>query len=169
MMGGAYVLARARSLDEEHAKDRRYWWFGVLGFVFGALSSLLDRFILAPSVLGSPERPPTPEAYLLWSRIFLTAGLLVWMRMRYGDNWAILSGWRTHGALIITAAAIAVVGVYAYLLAVASAPVGPIIVLMRLQPLLVTVVGGELFHEHHLGRKILAGALMLGGVIALVQ
>lgn len=168
IMGGAWLLATVHGPGEPVPGARRHYWIvGALGFALAGVTALSDRLILSPSVMGLAEPGVEPAAWLVWSRGFTAAFLLGWMRLRYGGWSALATGWRAQGRWVALAAAVMIVGIFAYLQAVARAPVGPIVVVLKLEPLLVTLVGGSLFHEHRLNQKMMAGTLMLGGVAVL--
>ncbi len=169
ILGGTWFLAHARQRGPEaNAARTRYWVMGAAGFAGAGLTALVDRLLLAPSVLGLPDAPVSPLAWLGWSRIFITAYFLMWMRLHYGGWSALAVGWRRHGRWVVAAAVCMTAAIFLYLQAVAIAPVGPVIILLKLEALVITVVGGEMFHEHRLRHKAAAGAVMLAGVAVLV-
>ncbi len=169
IMGGTWTLAHAR-LDGRPVpiRQHRHWVMAVVGFVLTGLTALADRLLLAPHVLGLQDEPVSPTVWLVWSHLFITAYFLLWMRIHYGGWSALAVGWRHLGPWVFSAAAAMTAAIFLYLRAVAQAPIGPVVVLLKLEALVITVVGGEMFHEHRLRHKAAAGAVMLAGVAVLV-
>ena len=106
-----------------------------------------------------------PLAYLVVTEIELAAIFIALLFMRF-DGWAgITHAYRIAGWFIVGAAILTVAHRFAHAEAVSLASAALITPIKRSAVLLVTAIGGELFHEHQLGRKIFASVIILFGVV----
>ncbi|CAN5135832.1 hypothetical protein BH11PAT4_BH11PAT4_1790 [soil metagenome] len=164
---GTYLL-QLRPHDHISSPLKRIWKSPKLHWVFFALllysiCSLMDRFILTRTSLSPMQYQVSVQ---FWFAIFHTA-YLVKLRGSFKPVLTALrqSTWEMKGIAILTVASR-----LAQSSAVAIAPVvGPVIAIKRSGSLFTTMIGGEIFHEKFLLRKVSACAVMLTGIVMVVQ
>jgi drug/metabolite transporter (DMT)-like permease len=167
IMLGTYLL-QLRPHDHLSTPLKRIWDSPKLHLLFLALflysvCSLMDRFILTRTSLSPLQYQVSVQ---FWFAIFHTA-YLVKLRGSFKPVLTALrqSTWEMKGIAILTVASR-----LAQSSAVAIAPVvGPVIAIKRSGSLFTTLIGGEIFHEKFLLRKVFACVVMLAGIVMVVQ
>lgn len=167
LLVGVYILEmRANNSPKQEAAHNN---FKYLYFVFGAiliyaLTSNIDRFVLS-------RYDFQPLAYSAIENVLICLNLLVllvFFRKKEGlsdiKHGVLLSwGWFLIASLLTIGYRLAQVN------AVSMANVGLATAIKDTAPFFTILLGGSLFHESHLGKKILASAVMAVGVFLIVQ
>ncbi len=167
MIIGSYVL-EARRGESVFEPFRTLWSSKYVHFILWALllyagTSLLDRFLL--NGVGVQ-----PVAYLGIMHLFLAVNFGLAMAWSGGGFPGTAAGFQSGGFWTFLVALLTVGYRLADTFAVQTAPaVGIVIALKRLSTLITTIVGGEIFHEHHIMRKSIACIIMLAGGFLLIR
>lgn len=170
---GAYVLELHRHPHGEKPADHRrfllpfrelasnpagkfaFWALGLL-----SISSVVDRFLL------QQIRPTTYTFYTLTTMAVVYVLLFLGRRKRVD----VFQKGNRRTVLLIVAISIAhLTSIISQATAVSLVAVGLVVSIKRLSILMDVIVGGRLFHEHHLKQKIAATVIMLLGVAFLVR
>lgn len=139
----------------------RYVRYVFLAMLFYSISSLLDRVVLSRLNLQ-------PEAYMLIVHLFLVICFVGLVFVKYGGWRDIVNVFRANGYLILLIAVVTVTYRFFQVQAVALASIGLVIAIKRTSALFTTIIGGELFHEHNLSRKVWACLVMVTGAALVV-
>jgi drug/metabolite transporter (DMT)-like permease len=174
-VAGLVVIILGTYLLQLHPHDhvvtplKRIWRSPKLHLVFISLilygfCSLMDRYILTQTAL-------TPMQYQIsvqvWFVIFHTGYFLF---VRQGSYQRLGRSLRQSSWEMKLIALLTVTSRIVQSHAVAIAPaVGPVIAIKRSGSLFTTLVGGELFHDKLVFRRLFACAIMLAGIILIVR
>ncbi|GAC1413122.1 MAG: hypothetical protein NVSMB66_4230 [Candidatus Doudnabacteria bacterium] len=165
LMGGAYILELhpdSKVFDplKIFAKSR-FIHLLLAGIVIGAISSLIDRTLLFSEGL-------TVFTYLAIVT-FLQALFFILLLTIYHDGLAgIKHGFQTAGLPVFFIAALTVTHRFLQAGAVQLAFVGLALTLKRTSSIFTALIGGKLFHEQNVGRKVFACLIMVTGVLLIV-
>lgn len=170
--GLALLIFGAFILESKHGKgllypfkafiNLKYGNLLLLSLVFYGIGSVMDRVVLAH--YGVP-----PRTYLGIIQVFIAANFLV-LAWVFHDGWqGLRRGIKDAGGLIVLVAILTVLHRWAYVEAVSEANIGLVAGIKRSSVLFVTLIGGEIFHDHGVGRKFLATVIMFTGIILLLQ
>lgn len=134
----------------------------LFGIGLYGVSAFFDRLILSRFSI-----PPVTYLALMLPAIgiamILVGGVYGYSLVRA------FKGFGENGKLLTIPAAFFMIGYrFAQIQAVALAFVAPVLAIKRISSFFTTLVGGELFHEKDLPRKLVATALMITGVIFLI-
>ncbi|HAO81478.1 MAG: hypothetical protein UV57_C0004G0017 [Parcubacteria group bacterium GW2011_GWD2_43_10] len=162
---GTFFLEIA-SLKEFKDSAKAFLKSPYIHYVFWAmllygLGSIFDRLVL--SRLGL-----TPPTYIIISHLFLAVILLVVLSWKYQGMSDLRHVWHNAGWLVLMIGAITILRSFFQMQAVALASVGLVIAIKRTSALFATVIGGELWHEHNLVKKIIASCIMVLGAVFVV-
>lgn len=159
---GAYVLEIKNHHDLfEPVKvflRSRYIHLIMLAMVLYSVSALLDRVLLS-------QYNFQPEAFIAFAHLFVAFHLFIMLSIFYKGVDGVRNGLRSIGPLLLIMAIIIVVSRYSQVEAVKIAYVGLVVSVKRVSVFLTTLIGGKLFHEHSLTRKVLAALITVIGAI----
>ncbi len=136
--------------------ESRHVRYVALAMLLYSVSSLFDRVVLSRFGLN-------PSAYIVLVHVFVAATFLAFVTLRYGGWRDIRHTFKAEGGLILLIAVITVLYRFFQAQAVILASIGLVIAIKRSSALFATIIGGELFHEHNLWRKVAACAVMVVG------
>ncbi len=140
----------------------RYVHFVLIALVLYSLTSLLDRVILHQYAIS-------PLTYIPIVHTFLAIDFLI-MALFLHYDWAAIKRGFVHGGWLILPIGVLTVS---YRLAEAQAISLVFIALAstvkRISSLFTTIIGGEIFHERAILRKVLACVIMIGGIFLLAK
>jgi drug/metabolite transporter (DMT)-like permease len=166
LMGGVYmhgVSTKQKLLDPFKkfftAKGHRYVLAALALFT---VTSLLDRVILTNYKMA-------PEAYMVFENLFyaaiIPAAFFICGGKIRGASKVIISS----GKMILILAAVTMVYRYTYILGVkASQSVALALAVKRISVFIAVILGGMLFKEHSLRRRIIATAMLVIGTLLIV-
>lgn len=136
--------------------ESKYVHYILFSLVLLSTLAVLERYILTTfnvEVL----------AYVAFAQLFLAFHFFIMMVLFHDGVKGIAHGFKKYGLLFFLVALFTVGYRYAQTEAFQLANVGLVLSIKRLSVLFVVIIGGALFHEHALGRKIIAVLIMLTG------
>ncbi len=166
MIVGAFILEAGIHISKfrkifRSEYHRKYLYCILLAVLFSISSSIIEKIILDPGVLNLNFTPLTP-----FSLNYITRGLLMCFflsraffkkefipRLKHVYHHA---GW-----LILLAAIVYNVANISYFTALSLGNFSEVIPIASLSTLFIVLVGGSLFHEHHLKQKLVASVIMI--------
>ena len=165
LMFGAYVL----QLKNHHGlleplkvfRRSKYIHYIFIALVLYGVCSVMDRYILG--YIGFQI-----EAYMAFVHVFLAANLFLMLYLFHDGVRGIIHGVKSAGWWIFVVALLTVSYRYFQFEAVKIASAGLVIAIKRSSVLFCVLLGGELFHERNIGRKLLAAGIMLAGLLMVV-
>ena len=126
------------------------------------LGSVLDRFVLARYAIES-------RVYLGILQIFIAVIFLI-LISKFHNGWqGIKHGAKNAGWLILVVAVFTVAHRFFFMEAISEANVGLVSGIKRSSVLFTTIIGGEIFHEKNISRKVFAVVVMLLGIFLLIS
>ncbi len=164
LLGGAYLLELGKSESwltpfREFYRSRFLHYILLAVLIYG-LGALVDRWLLS-------RYDFQPVAYLTLINLFIAFHFLILAKLFNRGERDLKHGFKTAGAMIFLIAGLVVAHRYAEINAVKIAYVGLAVAVKRSSVLFSTILGGQLFHEHNLFRKIVAALIMVGGAVLL--
>ena len=171
---GAYIL-ELKQMKNKKAEflhpfkimfQSKYIHYLFFGLVLYAVAAVIARYML------NTNNPNALDPYaLLVITHFLVAMIYLGMLHRFHNGFkGIQHGMQSAGKLIFLAAVFLFVSriLLTFALVIPAAEVALILGVRRLSSLFSTFLGGELFHDQNLGRKVLACAIMVLGALLIV-
>lgn len=170
LIGGGFLLClEKRDLwSVFHPRNKRFFWLAIVGNVLLGCSVIIDKVVLSPGELGLNWAPVDPFSVLFLIRLFACLNLLFLTFCVYKGLKDIKEAWKQGWAFIIFAAAFNNLAFLFYYTAMASAYVALVDPIVSLYIFLDVVLGGRVFHEHHVTKRLIACALMLVGAYLVV-
>jgi drug/metabolite transporter (DMT)-like permease len=165
LVAGAVVLEV--SVRERSSRSAvPLWKSPYVHLIFYALvlygfSSVVDRFLLG-------YRGVDPLAYLFIVHLFLAFNFLVALTARGNGLDDVRRVMLDARWFIVAIALLTLASRFSQILAVSVAPLGLVVAVKHASVFVATALGGELFHERHLGRKMLACIIIFGGILLVV-
>ncbi len=163
---GLYIL-----LSHKHASifdplreviKSKYLHFLIINLVLYSFGVLIDRIVLGRygvSVLS----------YLFLFHVFTAINFLFISFVFYDGFKGIQSGIKKYGWWILLSSVLTVGCRFAMSVSISTTLVGLALSMKRLSSLFTVIIGGELFHEKNIGRKIIACVIMFVGILLIVQ
>ena len=165
LMFGAYVL----QLKNHHSlleplrvfRGSKYIHYIFIALMLYGICSVMDRYILG--YLGFQL-----EAYMAFVHVFLAGNLFVMLYLFHDGVKGIVHGVKSAGWWILVVAILTISYRYFQMEAIKIASAGLVIAVKRSSVLFCVLLGGELFHERNIARKLLATVIMLAGLLMVV-
>lgn len=162
LLFGAYIL-EVKSHHDVWEPVRvflrsRYIHFIIIAMALYSITALVDRVLLS-------HYDFQPEAFIAFAHLFIAFHSFVMLSFFHKGIEGVRNGLRSIGPLLLIIAIIIVVSRYAQVEAIKIAYIGLVVSIKRISTFITTVVGGKLFHEHGLTRKILAALITVIGAI----
>jgi len=161
---GAYVLEVDRGFKDVLSPFRKlgrpFVLFFVVAMVLLSVTATVEKFVL--NVAASPLE------LLLYSWVFIAMNLNLIEAVKTGGFSYVRKTLKHTRGLVFVTALLALVAIGLYFYAVSLSFVSLALPVKRLETLISTVVGGELFHEKGLFWKIAACVIMLTGVFFII-
>ncbi len=163
IMAGAYSLG----IDYKH-KDffrpfkifkGKYYMYVLLAMIGYSITAALDKVILAKADYFS---------YYFITRFFFLAILFTYHSAFYDGYKGVRKGITNQGRLILVTVLLTIAGTLLYLKALSLTLVSLVIPIKRVSTLIAVVIGGELFHDHGLVRRIIACIIMIIGAALII-
>jgi drug/metabolite transporter (DMT)-like permease len=139
----------------------KYLVFIILALVVYGFTATLDRVVLARFAMQ-------PQAYIVIAHLFLMINFVTMLSIWHGGFGDLAHGIKNAGWIILLVAVLTVAYRYAHTMAIALAYIGLVEAIKRTSAFFATLIGGELFHEKNLFRKLVACLIMIGGSVLLV-
>ncbi|MBI5466017.1 MAG: EamA family transporter [Candidatus Kerfeldbacteria bacterium] len=139
----------------------KYVTFIILALLIYGFTATLDRVVLARFGMQ-------PEAYIVIAHLFLMINFVVMLSIFHGGFSDLVHGIKNAGWIILLVAVLTVAYRYAHTQAIALAYIGLVEAIKRTSAFFATLIGGELFHEKNLFRKVVACLIMIGGSVLLI-
>ena len=138
----------------------KYFHYILFAVVFFSFSALLDRIVLL--------KYSTPLRFLALVWIFIAINFLVMHSLRY-DGWkGVIHSFKKTKFLVVLAGVFAFLSALFYYQAATVAFIALVVPIKRVSTLITTIVGGEMFHDHHLLHKIIACLVMVVGAVMVI-
>ena len=157
---GCYVLeARHHStLLEPFRKLLRtkYFKYAFIAMILYGFGGTFDKYFVSVAQLPSLD-------LLAISHTFHAVNFVIFMSLFHDGMKGIKKGITRYGTWILLISVIALLSRVAYLEAAKLAYISLVIPIKRLSVFFSTLIGGEIFHEHHLLRRTLACLIILIG------
>ncbi len=142
-------------------KSNKYIHYILGALVLYGITGIVDRVVLGHYGLDT-------ITYIFLIHLFLGINLLV-MLFIWHDGWVDLkNGFKKMGWWLLLISVLTLSYRWFQAEAVALAYVGLVIAIKRTESLFATIVGGELWHEKNLPRKIIAAVVMVLGAVLVV-
>lgn len=141
-------------------KKSKYIHYMFFSAVFYSITALADRFILTTYDM-------TPLAYLAFAHVFLALNMVLFITYFYNGFEDIKEGFQKAGKWILLVSLLTISYRLSQLQAIKLAYIALVVAVKRVSILLTVLIGGAIFHEHHLVKKVIWSCVMVGGVILL--
>lgn len=165
MIIGSYVLGTHEEKSVlkpvQQFINSRYIHFVLLSLLFYSMGAIFDRAILFNFDISLP-------IYIFFVHFFI-ALLFILLASVYGGGWkGIVYGYRTGGIKVVGASLLTIGYRFFQMEALQLASVGLVSGVKRSSSFFTTLIGGELFHEHNLKRKLIASGIIIAGIVLIV-
>jgi drug/metabolite transporter (DMT)-like permease len=165
---GTYVLELKKNGAGIFAPFKTLFKSSKYGYVLGAvalftITSLMDRILLKRYNLP-------PYTFMAYQQLFygITFFLVILSKRKSAvTSFKFLN--KETWLLIITVAVFTVVYRYTQIAAIKLAPVGLVLAVKRLSILIAIIIGGKLFNEQNLTKRVIAAVIILVGISMLVS
>jgi len=168
IVAGTYILELKKNIEGIFSPFKTLFKSSKYNYVLGAvalftITSLMDRILLK----GYKLPPYTFMAYqqLFYGIVFLT--IILFKRKSATVSFKSLN--KKLWQLVLLVAVFTVVYRYTQIAAIKLAPVGLVLAVKRLSVLIAIIIGGKLFNEQNVTRRIVAAIIILAGISMLVN
>lgn len=161
---GAYVLESHKHegiLDPlKYLIKAKFTKYVLLALILYGFSSVLDKIIIT-------SRGLSPLSYTAFVHLFIAINYFIFISVKYSPK-EIMIGFK-DAKWVILIVSFATLGYrFSSLLAIKQLEIGVVSAIKRLSAVLIVLIGGEIFHEHNLKRKIIACVIMVFGAVLIV-
>src|SRR3989338_213751 len=140
-----------------HIIKSKYIYFIFVGLLLYGFSSIGDKVVLGHNV--------TPITYLFMINFCIGFNNLIIISLRKNGFKEIKKTFKTCGKWILFASCVSIILRLTQFIAFTLGSIAIILSLKRVSGLFSVIIGGELFHEHNLKKKIISSLIMIFGVI----
>ncbi|HLC72807.1 MAG TPA: EamA family transporter [Candidatus Nanoarchaeia archaeon] len=172
MVAGSYIIElgihRARLKKILKKFKSKYMISTFIAIVASAIIVILEKIALNPDILIVPINQINPEALFFLTRVGMALNFIIILLYKRKSSLGITHALKTRMFPLLVITGFNIGANYIYYLALQDGPVSLVVTLSSLSTLLVVLIGGELFHEHHLQRKLLASILMIAATYLIV-
>jgi bacterial/archaeal transporter family protein len=166
LIGGVYmhgISAKQKLLDPfKKFFTARGHQYVLAALALFTVTSLLDRVILTNYNMA-------PEAYMVFENLFFAIIIPVAFFIAGGKPKGAFKAAKSSGKMILMLAAVTIVYRYAHILGVkASHSVALALAVKRVSVFIAVIIGGVLFREHSIKRRIIATAMLVIGTLLIV-
>jgi len=161
LLAGSYFLEINKHGTKYSLPNKKYLLYAIIGISMTSILPLLDKIVLQHTDIYTLLVLPT----------FFTAGFfMIYQFSKYRGFTDILHTIKVSGTWIAVIVFLKIISDLSYLAAVAipTSLIALVIALRRTSTLITTFVGGEIFHDHNLSKKIFASLIMLAGVYLII-
>lgn len=135
-------------------------------YILGALILFTVTSILDKAVLKNYKVPI--NAFMGFQHFFFAIIFLLFALFYFKDCRGLRSSFRFSGRLILLLAFVTIVYRYAHVYAISVAPVALVLAVKRVSVFFAVLIGGRLFREGNLMRRLLATAIMIIGAVLII-
>lgn len=165
LLGGTYVLQLKRKEEvlkpvEESVKPKGHY------YILGALILFTITSILDKALLQNYKVPL--NAFIGFQHLFF-AIVFVFLAVIYSRDVNLKKSFKFSWKLIAVLAVITITYRYSYLYAVKIAPVALVLSIKRISVFFAVLIGGKLFQDKSLTRRVIATAVMILGAILIIM
>ncbi len=161
---GTYILEGSEEYPGifgplKHLWHDKYAWIIILSALVLSFAQTFDKLFISSGI--------NPFTYFFWVWLFINLNFLLIHLARFkwhGLKRNVVRDWKWLGI----AAGALFIQMLCYYTAVKSGPITLILPINRLSALGLILVGGKLFHEEALGRRVIAVGLMVTGAVLIV-
>jgi len=165
LIAGTYTLSlkKRQKLEEpvEESINPKGHYYIILALTLFTITSILDKAIL--SNFKVPINAFMGFQHLFFAVIFFT--VIVFL----GKTKSVKSSFKNSWKFVLLIAFITITYRYAHLLAIKMAPVALALSIKRISVFFAVLIGGKLFKEHNLPRKIIATILLVAGALFIIN
>ena len=163
---GAYILE-----SKNHQKlfdpfkmlvKKKYLRYVLIALVIYGFSAVISRYVL--SNLGMQV-----EAFIAFTALFYAFFSFSALNLFHNGLKGMKNGIKNVGWLVLIIAVFSLLTSFYQAKAIALAPVGLVLTVKRLATLIVILLGGEMFHEHRIMRKLISAVIMIIGVFMVLS
>ncbi len=166
MIAGSYVLAIdqgktvwASLYEFVHSK---YIDYILLSLLFYSMAAVLDRAILFEFGFPIP-------AFMFFFHVFMAFFAFLVAVFFGGGVWSVVASFKKQKGRMLLSSLFTVMYRYFQLLAIQLVFIGLVSAVKRSSSFFTTLIGGELFHEKHLGRRMVSTCIIFVGVLLIVM
>jgi drug/metabolite transporter (DMT)-like permease len=134
----------------------KYLHLVLLSLLFYSLASIFDRVILHQFIIAIP-------AYMFFVQFFITLLLIPFGDIFGGGARGVVKAFRLGGKDLFFTSLFVITSRFFEMLSIQLAPIGLVSAVKRSSSFFTTVIGGEIFHEHNLKRKIVSSIIIVVG------
>lgn len=172
MVAGSYIIElgmHATRLKKILKKFRsRYMVSTFMAVLAASIIVLFEKVALNPDLLLVPINQVSPEALFFLTRVGMAVNFMLILLFRNKSYAGITHALKTRMFPLLVITVFNIGANYIYYLALQDGPVSLVVTLSSLSTLLVVLIGGELFHEHHMQQKFIASMLMIAATYLIV-
>jgi len=172
MVAGSYIIElgmHATRLKKILKKFKsRYMVSTFMAVLAASIIVLFEKIALNPDSLLVPINQVSPEALFFLTRVGMALNFILILLFRNKSSAGITHALKIRMFPLLVVTVFNIGANYIYYLALQDGPVSLVVTLSSLSTLLVVLIGGELFHEHHLQRKLIASLLMIAATYLIV-
>jgi len=178
--GMGFILVGAYLLEFRHIKGKKaellyplkvmmrskYIHYILLGLALYAISGVIIRFLLNTANPNAIN----PYTFLLVHHFIIFLVFVCMIHKFHNGMKGIKHGMKSAGKYIFLAAFVLFISrvLMVHTLTIPTAMVALVLSVKRMSSLFATVIGGEIFKDHHLKKKIVASIIMIIGAIIIV-
>ncbi len=158
---GAYAISTTKITlfaPFKHFRKSKYIFYAVGAFFLDGITSFFDRLILTKYSIE-------PLTFLALAHIGLAFWASIFIIKFHNGFKGVGRGIRNYGIWIFIIALLIIGARFAYINAVKIAYIGLVHTVKHLAALITVIVGGEIFHEHKLKKKIISTIIILAGIV----
>ena len=162
---GIYILetraARNILSPFKAIKKSKYIYYVIIALFIYSITSVFDRLVLF-------KYDMQPEAYIVFVHIFLAMHFIVISSAFYNGIKDVKHGLKKTGWWIFLIALLTLGYRLSQAEAIKIAPVALVLSIKRISILFTVIIGGELFHEKNLFKKIIATSIIIAGALLII-
>ena len=162
---GAFILETKSAFNLfssiKNFKKSKYIHYIFISIILYAVTSILDRLLLF-------NLDMQPEAMIAITHVFIVISFIIMIHIFHDGFKGINNGLKRAGWLIFLVAVFTLGYRLTYAQAVKITSVALVSSIRRISTLFTIVIGGEMFHEGRMVRKILASIIMIIGAVLII-
>ena len=140
----------------------------LIALAVAAVAHMLSKMLLTPAQTNLNIPPIDPFTFVFITRMFMAINFTVILVVFFDGFKGIKHGVKNVGLWILFAAALSATGAIMYYAAMSLTFLVLATSLSKIETLLTTVVGGEIFHDKNLLQKTLACLIIIAGSILVI-
>ena len=167
LLSGTYILESGKSNDFlaplKVFMKSRYHHYVIFALLLFTATSLLDKYLLRDYSMH-------PYAFMGFQQFFLAINFTIILFFYKRPHLQVIKSLPKESLLWILVISIMTIGYrYTQIEAVKLAPVALILSVKRISVFFATIIGGKLFREHYLLKKVLATIILIAGALLIIN